>query len=138
MYKIELSGNAGATNARDREQLDGIDCQDEFSEYFGAEEDSLRAKGVENGYMRFQMIEGELKVIVNYDSAELLTPEEVDLLIDYTQGQMSDGIGEGFEQFPCCEGPCEDDNDEDAEEGEIFVSPWYHGQVLTVTQTEVI
>jgi hypothetical protein len=44
-----------------------------------------------------------------------LTDEEIDRLLDYTQGQWSDGIGEGFEQFPC------------HHEGrkEIYLSPWY-------------
>lgn len=41
-------------------------------------------------------------------------------LKDYTQGQWSDGIGEGFEQFSYKEIDGE----------EIYISPWYHGQKI--------
>lgn len=106
---------------------DGIDCQDEFSEYFGNEEQSLIDKGVENGYLQFEYSEGKLWSVTIYDSPVELTQEEMDVLGEYTQGQWSDGIGEGFEQEPCME-----DDDK-----EVYISPWHKGQILTVTQKEV-
>lgn len=126
MYKIRLKGLAGETNAQDLSILDGIDCQDEFSDYF--DEDFLNDK-VKWGYMHFEYNskEKELYTIVDYSSKEELNEEEMKMLIDYTQGQLSDGIGEGFEQFSCTE---EDDE-------EIFISPWFYGQVLTATQEKV-
>lgn len=138
MNKITLKGLAGNAlrandDGEDYEEIkgsdlsivDGIDCQEEFSEYFGDDEDPLIDKGVENGYMRFIFEDDKLYVVVEYDSKEELTEEEVDMLIEYTQGQLSDGIGEGFEQNSCTY----DDDD-----NEILVSPWYYGQVLTATQ----
>lgn len=98
------------------------DCQDCFSEYM----DDLRDE-VTGGYMDFFMEDGELMVKVIYDSTRELTADELHDLIEYTQGQMSDGIGEGFEQFPFIE----DD------EGEYYVSPWFGGQKLEATQTPV-
>jgi hypothetical protein len=139
MYKITLkglAGNAVRTNndgegyeeltGSDLSIVDGIDCQEEFSEYFDDDDEQpLIAKGVENGYMRFVVEDDKLYVVVEYDSHEELTEEEIEILIEYTQGQLSDGIGEGFEQNPCtCD---EDDN-------EILVSPWYYGQHLNATQ----
>lgn len=127
MYKIKLKGLAGQTNAQDLSILNGIDCQDEFSEYF--DEDFLSDKGVESGYMHFEYnpTENELYTIVEYSSEEELNEEEMNKLIAYTQGQLSDGIGEGFEQFSCIE---EDDE-------EIFISPWFYGQILTATQEKI-
>jgi hypothetical protein len=136
MNKITLKGLAGAASCGDDELkneylyiLDGIECQEEFSEYFDDDE-SLMNKGVTNGYMRFEFNENDkrLYVIVEYDSQEELTENELDILIDYTQGELSDGIGEVFEQTPCAD----DDND-----NEIYVSPWYYGQELTATQENI-
>lgn len=136
MYRIIVKGPAGESNVSDRKKLDGIDCQDNFSEYFheawsiGEKEyknqQALIDKGVTGGYMEFRWENGKLNVVVTYSSKEKLNEDEVKELIDYTQGQMSDGIGEGFEQFPCM---YEDDK-------EIFLSPWFRGQKLTVEQVE--
>jgi len=134
MYKITIKGIAGGSNIKDRSKLDGIDCQDCFSEYFGGayrndrNEQALIDKGVRGGFMRFKYIDDTLYVIVEYTSKEMLNNDELDILKDYTQGQMSDGIGEGFEQYPCME-------DDDGEE--VYLSPWYRGQVLTATQKEI-
>jgi hypothetical protein len=124
MYKITIKGEA-FTEHQNLEELDGIDCQDEFSEYFGDDEQLLIDKGVNNGYLSFEYSGGKLWSVTTYDSPVELTQNELDIIGDYTQGQWSDGIGEGFEQFPCME----DDN-----EKEVYVSPWHSNQVLTVTQ----
>jgi len=60
-------------------------------------------------------------IFQNNTSKELLNDEEVEILKNYTQGQLSDGIGEGFEQFPVMY-----DNDK-----EIFLSPWFRCQEVT-------
>jgi hypothetical protein len=136
MYKIIVKGPAGESNVSDRKKLDGIDCQDEFSEYFheawniGGKEDrnqqNLIDKGVSGGYMRFEYEHNKLYVIVEYNSDEKLNDDEIEELKDYTQGQLSDGIGEGFEQQPVMY-----ENDK-----EIFISPWFRGQKLKVEQIE--
>jgi hypothetical protein len=135
--KIIIKGLAGNANIEDRSKLDGIDCQDNFSEYFSKSfyfngvqilnEQPLIDKNVSGGYMEFKYIDDKLYVIVKYNSPELLTEKEMDILISYTQGQLSDGIGEGFEQFPCA----------DIDGEEIYLSPWYMGQKLIGIQNVV-
>lgn len=136
MYKITLTCEAHPSlvvndddyrelNSQQLRRLDGIDCQDNFSEYFHEQftignkiyknEQSLINKGVSGGYMRFKFLENSLKTIVEYDSREELNNSELEELISYTNGQLSDGIGEGYEQRPCYS----DD------EGEYFISPGY-------------
>jgi hypothetical protein len=124
MYKITVKGEA-QTDYKNLQELHGIDCQDEFSEYF---DDTSWSDNVSGGYMRFKFEDGKLWTYTVYDSDRLLTEEELEELMDYTQGQWSDGIGEGFEQNPCF-------FDEDDEE--VYVSPWFHGQEITINQEEV-
>ena len=148
MYKITIRGTA-KTEYPNLERLHGIGCEDEFSEYFGTREKSLTDKGVCEGYMSFIYENKELWTITTYESPVELSPEELDILAKYTQGQWSDGIGEGFEQFPCmydenqtgngdctC-GECEDEVYCDESDDEVFISPWHTGQVLTIEQTKM-
>lgn len=121
-WKITIkakSGSVGGTD--DLSKLDGIDCQDNFSEYF---DDDSYTDVVSGGYMRFKYENGELYTITTYSSTRELTPDELHDLGEYTQGQWSDGIGEGFEQSPC----------DEIDGEEIYISPWYGGQKLTITQ----
>lgn len=132
MYKITIKGEA-KTDYENLEELDGIDCQDEFSEYFGKkygdreEEQSLIDKGVSNGYMHFEFKDKKLWTITTYNSQQKLNKDELKILADYTQGQWSDGIGEGFEQNPC---------KYDGED-EIYISPWFSGQEVVVLQEKI-
>lgn len=102
--------------------LDGIDCQDDFADYVT---EPLRSK-LDSGFMSFKYNEdeAELYVIVEYQTNEDLNEEELQELGEYTQGQWSDGIGEGFEQESCREIDGE----------EIMISPWYGGQQVNVVQ----
>jgi len=122
MGKIVLKALAGETNASDIDILDGVKCQDNFVEYMD-EEDYPFVSKLKYGEMSFKVEDSKLYTITKYDLEEgaSLTDAEIEQLIDYTQGQWGDGIGEGFEQFPCAE--------EDREE--IFVSPWHRGQKVT-------
>ncbi len=104
-----------------------IDCQDEFTEYFGDDEELLLSKGVKSGYMSFKFEDNKLNVIVKYTSKEFLTEEELEILKEYTSGQISDGIGEGFEQQPCVY----------KNDTEYYISPWFRGQILETTQKEI-
>lgn len=99
MYKITLTAEA-STDFSNPKELDGIDCQDCFCDYM---DDSDWEKQLSGGYMRFEYILDRLFVITEYESERLLSKDESHDLIEYTQGQWSDGIGEGFEQFPCIE-----------------------------------
>lgn len=101
--------------------LDGIDCQDEFVEYFDSGE--LKNKLV-FGYMNFKFEKGILYTVTTYTTKEVLTDDELDELGSYTQGQWSDGIGEGFEQYPC----------DNLNGKEVYISPWYSGQQIDIIQ----
>lgn len=72
--------------------------------------------------MSFEVVDGVLHTVTTYQYDVELTPTEIDDLKDYTQGQWSDGIGEGFEQNSYFE---TDDGEE------LFLSPWYSGQIIT-------
>lgn len=128
MYKITVKGEA-KTDYSNPQELDGIDCQDEFTEYFGEDEQNLIDKGVKSGYMDFKFKDGKLWTVTTYSCNNKLTDIELEELKEYTTGQWSDGIGEGFEQNSCFE-------DEDGEE--VFISPWFHGQVVSITQEELV
>lgn len=137
MYRLVVKGLAGESNINDRSRLHGIECEDVFSEYFHEkfeiggtvyiEEQPLIDKGVSGGYMRFVWEDNNLYVVVSYRSKEKLNEEELEILKDYTIGQLSDGIGESFEQIPVMY----------VDNKEIYLSPWYKGQKLNVTQKEI-
>jgi hypothetical protein len=123
-YTITIKGKSGGVYVGDGEDgdfrhlIDGIDCQDNFAEY------SDLSDILEYGYMRFEFVDNELWTITEYLANRELTETELKDLAGETQGQWSDGIGEGFEQFPCTY-----HNDE-----EVYVSPWMYGQELEVKQ----
>lgn len=118
-----LAGDSyvGEEDVIDRSKLHGIDCQDEFVEYMN---EDFKNK-LSSGYMDFRFEDGKLWTYVVYSTREVLTEYEVKRLGEYTQGQWSDGIGEGFEQSPC---------DYESDGAEVYLSPWYHGQKLEIKQ----
>jgi len=124
MYTIIIKGEACTDHGNLRE-LDDIDCQDCFSEYFD-NRDSY-ANVVTGGFLHFEFKDDKLWSVTIYQSSRELSEEELTSLEDYTSGQWSDGIGEGFEQHPCFQ-------DEDNED--VYISPWSPGQITTITQTK--
>lgn len=107
------------------EEFDGLDCGDEFVEYA----DSNFPKCIEYGYMHFEYDPKKniLYTLTVYETSRKLTKEEEKIVIDYTQGQWSDGIGEGFEQQPFSEADANYGSDFD--DDTIYnPSPWYPGQ----------
>jgi hypothetical protein len=142
MYTITIKGEA-KTRYPNLEELDGISCQDKFSEYF--DRDALYGNAVTGGYLKFVFENGKLFAVTTYDSTRELTAQELSELEDYTAGQWSDGIGEGFEQEPCYVatvpfnkydpkyGDYENQADADADL-DVFVSPWFYGQKTESTQ----
>ena len=123
MYKIIIKGEA-KTDFKDLRKLDGIVCQDDFVEYL----DKPLSLKLDNGYLRFEYTGGKLYSVVEYEAFEKLSEQELQELKSYTSGQLSDGIGEGFEQEPCY---YSDDNEE------VFISPWFYRQLLEITQEEI-
>jgi hypothetical protein len=126
MYKITIKGEA-KTDYDNLLELDGVDCQDDFAEYFDS--DFSFKDDIESGYMYFSFENEKLWTITEYFSNRELSNEELEILSDYTQGQWSDGIGEGFEQQPCFY----DDNDE-----EVYISPWNRNQEVEITQISIL
>jgi hypothetical protein len=123
MYKIIVKGEA-KTDYPNLEELHGIDCQDRFSEYF---DKCSYDKNVTGGYMNFRFEDGKLWTYTTYTSDRELTSDELDDLLEYTIGQWSDGIGEGFEQEACYYN----------EDDEVFISPWFYGQKVTIIQEKI-
>jgi hypothetical protein len=80
--------------------LDGLTYDDErFTDYLGGpeEEDVLAAALESGGILRFGYDGGELlTATTEYLSRRPLTDAEMQLLVDYTMGQWSDGIGENW------------------------------------------
>lgn len=103
-------------------QLDGIEIPDNFVDY--ADHLSFYNKLVE-GYTHFKFEDDSLWSVCEYELKEPLTEEELKELAEDTQGQWSDGIGEGFEQFACTE----------IDKNEVFISPWIPEQELIYYQT---
>lgn len=120
-------------NDFDLYELDGVEHDCVFSDYFspkdkwGDNEDCLINKGVVGGNIVLKAEEGKLYVVHTYTSREELNSDELNILLDYTQGQDSDGAGEGFEQRPLIR----------TSNCEISVSPWHSAQKLTITQTKI-
>lgn len=95
-----------------------ISLDEDFHEYYDG---PLKLNGSKASF-RFQ--ESHLYVDVEYDVDGNPNAEELAELVSYTQGQWSDGIGEGYEQFPQYVGP---DGDE------VYISMWHRGQVAQVS-----
>ena len=122
---IKIKAKSGDCNIQNVNLIDGIDDDSNFVEYMDTKRVSIKDK-LEDGYMDFTVEDGVIYTNTEYrvkpeHSNDEFNQKELLELIDYTQGQWSDGIGEGFEQFPI--------GDEDGEE--IYLSPWYHGQKAT-------
>lgn len=126
MYEVIIKGEA-KTDYPNLKELDGVSCEDCFSEYFDGDESYK--EDVSGGYMDFRYKDGKLYTYTTYQSKRLLTKVEEAKLIDYTTGQWSDGIGEGFEQSPCYYGD---------DEEEVFISPWHRKQEAICIQKEII
>lgn len=128
MYKITIKGQA-LTDYKNLSELNGIDCQDNFAKYFDS--DFTFKDDIKSGYMHFVFENKELWTVTEYISSRELSKEELDTLSNYTQGQWSDGIGEGFEQHPCYfnDDNFDDDSDED---GDVYISPWFFGQEVKI------
>lgn len=144
MYKIIIKGKSGEVDPvnfpkeKYQEIVDSAYEDTDFTEYFhrsynfgGGQkrenQQKLIDKGVNSGYMSFKLIDGEIWTVTEYLSPYELDDDELQILKDYTQGQWSDGVGEGFEQHPIMEYEGED----------VYLSPWHREQELEVEQKEI-
>lgn len=142
MHIITIKGEA-KTLYPYLQELDGTYSHENFSEYF--DKDFTFKDDIKNGYMNFQYLDGKLYTVTTYHSKRKLTDIELDILENYTVGQWSDGIGEGFEQESCYTAdkpfnkydPLYDDykNQKDADKDlDVYISPWFANQITTITQ----
>lgn len=104
------------------QKCNGIDIPDDFVDYI---DNDIIAGKVRSGYTEFKYENGKLWSICTYELKIPLNQDEIDYLVDYTSGQWSDGIGEGFEQHPCRK----------MDDIELYISPWFFGQE---TSTQII
>ncbi len=110
----------------DLEYLDKTSDDQPFMDYYRSDlyskefEDEVK-KVVHGGYMCFEYdkIKNQLITKTVYRVDRKLKDEELKDLMSYTQGQWSDGIGEGFEQYPIESKNCE-----------YYISAWHRGQNL--------
>lgn len=87
---------------------------DDMVKYFD-ESETAQAK-LQSMIWGFESVHGCLYGKVSVTLSEELTSEEIEAVKDYICGQNSDGLGEGFAQYGIR-----------TDEGEIYVSFWYHG-----------
>lgn len=104
--------------------VNNIQCDEDnqFTKYMG---DQFEEGLFDGDHMHFFKIAPHLMVAVDYQTTRELTKKEQDDLLRYTSGQLSDGIGEGFEQRPC--GYYDHDDP-------IYVSPWHLKQTLVIRE----
>ena len=110
-YKVTVTGVA---DVRDQEKtpitdpdqlkkLDGIEYQgDRFTEYLEAPNERSVAEVLSPGgdiVLKFDEKSGFLLYVTEYEATRELTDDELKLLLDYTTGHWSDGIGSGFNSY---------------------------------------
>src|SRR5262249_32182189 len=108
MVRIVIRGSAAVfrddepvTDPGILRSLDGLGYDEErFTDYLGGppEEDPVAAALEPGGSIQFGYLEGEelLTATTEYRSRRALSADELRLLVDYTMGQWSDGIGENW------------------------------------------
>ena len=108
MPRIVIRGSAAVfrddvrvTDADILRSLDGIAYDEErFTDYLGGppEENVLAAALLPGGVIRFGYRKGDdvLSATTEYRTNRPLTDDELRLLVDYTMGQWSDGVGENW------------------------------------------
>lgn len=121
-YKITINGTAKPNVAVKHIEVNNIWSDDsDFIEYMSG---PLKELFVGESYLEFVKEGRSLYSVVVYHSKKKLNKSQLKYLSDYTQGQWSDGIGEGFEQNPCG----------NVNGKELYISPWHNKQELIVTQ----
>lgn len=120
MIKITVKGQA-KTSYSPKKDLHGVSDDSDFVEYMHNE--NVKNKLKEGAYLEFKFEGNRLMSVVEYISKVELTESELEYIKDYTQGQWSDGIGEGFEQNPVY-----------INDKEVYISPWFNTQEVEITQ----
>lgn len=124
-HVITVRGDAHVTNFLGEEiigerlsLLDGESSAIDFIDY--AEEKFPLF--INCGYLRFKYDDGKLYSLTEYNATREPSEEELRELEEYTVGQWSDGIGEGFEQ--------------ESIDG-FYISAWHRDQEVTINVEKV-
>jgi len=113
------------TDEKDLKSLDGItEHGTEFADYF---HNGTYDGFVKGGQMSFHFAKGKLEVHTVYTSIVKLDKVQLEHLMEYTQGQWSDGVGEGFEQNPAAELDGQD----------VFISAYHDKQKIVIRQSKM-
>lgn len=160
MYKITIKTQA-ITDYPYLYDLHRIHDNDDFTNYL--DNNSYSSNLEEGSYLKLEYNPSENKLysVVEYISNRELNKDELDDLLEYTLGQLSDGIGEGFEQNPCyitnnqdyidkktkeilkdnglSENQLDEDDVREIEESatEVYVSPWVYGLDRIISQNKI-
>jgi len=114
MLKVIVYGTAIVSSGT-KQEATKAECSTDFAEYY---EGPLK---LESGFASFRYdpdMDDLLVETVYLIDGDTFEYNDLMDLVDYTQGQWSDGIGEGYEQYPAF--GCE---------GEVYISMWHRGQV---------
>mgnify|MGYP001009271094 CR=1 FL=1 len=106
-------------------KFDNLQTNSNLVEYFHKAEQEL-LPDVTGGDTRFYVENDQLFVETIYYSNEKLNETQLECLKEYTQGQWSDGWGEGFEQRPVCRKNWRD----------VYISPWHVDQKINISQSK--
>ncbi len=91
----------GETSPQLLASLDGLSSDEKFSDYLIDEIDPLLVNLPVSGgclTLLFDAASSQLFALISYGTQRRLVSEEVKTLVQYTLGQLSDGIGENFVQ----------------------------------------
>src|SRR3989337_893808 len=89
------------TNPETLRKLQGLAYTEGEMSYFigdGSDEGLIADIGIAGGTLTFTYVPetNELRVLTEYEAPRKLTKKELDVLVKYTTGQWSDGMGENF------------------------------------------
>ena len=91
----------GETNPQLLASLDGLSSDEKFSDYLIDEIDPLLSNLPVSGgclTLRYASASHQLFALISYCTQRRLVSKEVNALVEYTLGHLSDGIGENFVQ----------------------------------------
>ncbi|HTE43219.1 MAG TPA: hypothetical protein VK629_20520 [Steroidobacteraceae bacterium] len=84
------------------QSIDGAGPTEHFADYLadGTDEEQSLANVVSSGAMKLSYAADTNQVLlfVTYIASRKVTAEEMELLLDFTYGQLQDGVGENYQQ----------------------------------------
>ena len=132
LYSIKVRGDAKIVchNENDEDvgqyidvkRFNGLSDESNLVDYIDVELSFLKG-----GNTIFNTIKDKLYTETTYYSERKLNESQLERLKQYTQGQWSDGWGEGFEQSPVTQ----------INGSDVYISPWHRAQKITISQIDL-